>query len=61
MLQTPLPSVPTLGVFCTGNKQGLQDHVFPVLSWSHEEEHRGFILVQAPIAEVIALCPAVCY
>jgi hypothetical protein len=31
---------PTIGVFCTDNKQGLQDHVFPVSSWSHEQEHK---------------------
>jgi hypothetical protein len=39
-LQIPLPGIPIVGVFCTGNKQGLQDHVFPFLSLSHEQKHQ---------------------
>jgi hypothetical protein len=56
-----LPDVPTIGVFYTDNKQGLQDHVFSVLSLPHEQEHCEFILVQAPLAEVISLHPTVYY
>jgi hypothetical protein len=61
MLQIPLPSAPTINIFYTGNKRGPQDHAFPDLSWSHKQEHHGFILVQAPLEVVIALHPAVCY
>jgi hypothetical protein len=35
--------------------------MFLVLSWSREQEHHGFILVQAPLAEVTILHLAVCY
>jgi hypothetical protein len=45
----------SVSVFYTNNKQGLQDHAFPIFSWSHEQEHYGFILVRAPRAKVIAL------
>jgi hypothetical protein len=51
----------SIGVFCISNKQDLQDHVFLVLSWSCKQELQGFILVKAPLDEVIALRPAVCY
>jgi hypothetical protein len=53
--------MPTIDVFFTGNKYNVQDHTFSVLSCSHEQEHQGFILVQAPVTEVIALHPTVCY
>jgi hypothetical protein len=39
----------------------MQDHVFLVLSCSCERIHKGFMLVRAPLSEVIALCPVVCY
>jgi hypothetical protein len=52
MLQTLLPVAPIVGVFYTDDKQGLQDHAFPVLSWSHKQEHQGSFLVQAPLSEV---------
>jgi hypothetical protein len=57
----PLPSAPIVNVFCTGNKHGLQDRAFPISSWFHEQEHYGFVLVQAPLANVTALRPIVCY
>jgi hypothetical protein len=60
-LQIILPGAPIVGVFYTNNKRGLQYHTFPVLSWSHEQEHQRFILVLAPLAEVIVQCPTVCY
>jgi hypothetical protein len=49
-----------LSVF-SDNKHGLQDYAFSVLSWSREQEHRGFIMVHAPLAKIIALRPTVCY
>jgi hypothetical protein len=58
--KTSPPSVSVI-VFCTDNKQGLQDHTFLVLSWTHEQEHQGFILVQTPHDEVIVLRTTVCY
>jgi hypothetical protein len=38
-LQISLPDAPTIGVFCTSNKQGLQNRVFLVLSLSHVQKH----------------------
>jgi hypothetical protein len=50
-----------VGVFFTGNKHGLKDCVFPVLSWSHEQECRGFILVHASLTEVTTLHSMIYY
>jgi hypothetical protein len=33
-------SLLSVGVFCTGNKQDLQNHTFSISSWSREQEHQ---------------------
>jgi hypothetical protein len=50
-----------VSVFCTGKITGYARSRVPVLSWHYEQEHNGFILVQVPLGEVIALHPMVYY
>jgi hypothetical protein len=48
MLQIPFPSMPTVGVFCTGKIHGGQDHAFLSRDGLANYSTLQFILVQAP-------------